>query len=63
MTGLEFRIAADLTAMGAAVNLVVSGPNRIYTIRLGLLSVVLQISSYFTEATCGTSSAFETSLK
>jgi NRAMP (natural resistance-associated macrophage protein)-like metal ion transporter len=37
------NIAADLTAMGAAVNLVLGGPARIYTIGLGLLSVLLQV--------------------
>src|SRR5471030_1496995 len=37
------NIAADLTAMGAAVNLVVGGPTRIYTIVLGLVSVLLQV--------------------
>jgi NRAMP (natural resistance-associated macrophage protein)-like metal ion transporter len=37
------NIAADLTAMGAAVNLVVGGPTRVYTIALGLLSVLLQV--------------------
>ena len=37
------NIAADLTAMGAAVNLVLGGPTRIYTIGLGLLSVLLQV--------------------
>ncbi|MEA3110777.1 MAG: hypothetical protein QOG58_576 [Caballeronia sp.] len=37
------NIAADLTAMGAAVNLVVGGPTRVYTIALGILSVILQV--------------------
>ncbi|PMS33804.1 NRAMP family divalent metal transporter [Paraburkholderia rhynchosiae] len=37
------NIAADLTAMGAAVNLIVGGPTRPYTIGLGLLSVLLQV--------------------
>ena len=37
------NIAADLTAMGAAVNLIVGGPIRVYTIGLGLLSVLLQV--------------------
>ncbi len=37
------NIAADLTAMGAAVNLVMGGPTRLYTIGLGLLSVLLQV--------------------
>lgn len=37
------NIAADLTAMGAAVNLVVGGPTLIYTVVLGMLSVLLQV--------------------
>ncbi|MDB5832521.1 MAG: iron transporter [Caballeronia sp.] len=37
------NIAADLTAMGAAVNLVVGGPTRLYTVGLGLISVLLQV--------------------
>ncbi|HEX7935524.1 MAG TPA: divalent metal cation transporter [Paraburkholderia sp.] len=37
------NIAADLTAMGAAVNLIVGGPARVYTVGLGLLSVFLQV--------------------
>ncbi len=37
------NIAADLTAMGAAVNLVIGGPTHIYTLALGLLSVLLQV--------------------
>jgi NRAMP (natural resistance-associated macrophage protein)-like metal ion transporter len=37
------NVAADLTAMRAAVNLVVGGPTRVYTIALGLLSVLLQV--------------------
>ena len=36
------NIAADLTAMGAAVNLVVGGPTRLYTVGLALFSLVLQ---------------------
>jgi len=37
------NIAADLTAMGAAVNLVVGGPTHIYTVGLALFSLVLQV--------------------
>ena len=37
------NIAADLTAMGAAVTLVIGGPTRFYTVALGLLSVLLQV--------------------
>jgi NRAMP (natural resistance-associated macrophage protein)-like metal ion transporter len=37
------NIAADLTAMGAAVNLVVGGPTRLYTVGLALFSLVLQV--------------------
>ncbi|MFM0441413.1 divalent metal cation transporter [Paraburkholderia strydomiana] len=37
------NIAADLTAMGAAVNLVAGGPTRVYTVALGLFSVLLQV--------------------
>src|ERR1700761_2313262 len=37
------NIAADLTAMGAAVNLVVGGRTRIYTVGLALFSLVLQV--------------------
>jgi NRAMP (natural resistance-associated macrophage protein)-like metal ion transporter len=37
------NIAADLTAMGAAVNLVIGGPMRIYTVALALISVLLQL--------------------
>lgn len=37
------NIAADLTAMGAAVNLVIGGPARVYTIVLAALSLVLQV--------------------
>ena len=37
------NIAADLTAMGAAVNLVVGGPTRVYTVGLALFSLVLQV--------------------
>jgi NRAMP (natural resistance-associated macrophage protein)-like metal ion transporter len=37
------NIAADLTAMGAAVNLVVGGPTRVYTVILAALSLVLQV--------------------
>jgi NRAMP (natural resistance-associated macrophage protein)-like metal ion transporter len=37
------NIAADLTAMGAAVNLVVGGRTRLYTVGLALFSLVLQV--------------------
>jgi len=37
------NIAADLTAMGAAVNLLVGGPTRAYTVGLGVFSLVLQM--------------------
>ena len=37
------NIAADLTAMGAAVNLVVGGPTRLYTVGLAVSSLVLQV--------------------
>ncbi|MEZ0606026.1 NRAMP family divalent metal transporter [Paraburkholderia sp. IW21] len=37
------NIAADLTAMGAAVNLVAGGPTRIYTIGLAVFSLGLQV--------------------
>jgi len=37
------NIAADLTAMGAAVNLLVGGPTRVYTVGLGVFSLVLQV--------------------
>lgn len=37
------NIAADLTAMGAAVNLLVGGPTRAYTVVLGVFSLVLQM--------------------
>jgi NRAMP (natural resistance-associated macrophage protein)-like metal ion transporter len=37
------NIAADLSAMGAALNLVVGGPTHVYTVALGVLSVVLQV--------------------
>ncbi|RKF50084.1 NRAMP family divalent metal transporter [Paraburkholderia fungorum] len=37
------NIAADLSAMGAAVNLVVGGPARLYTVGLALFSLVLQV--------------------
>jgi NRAMP (natural resistance-associated macrophage protein)-like metal ion transporter len=37
------NIAADLTAMGAAVNLLVGGPTRLYTVVLGAFSLVLQV--------------------
>ena len=37
------NIAADLTAMGAAVNLVIGGPALFYTIGLALFSVLLQV--------------------
>ncbi|MGT2477714.1 NRAMP family divalent metal transporter [Paraburkholderia terrae] len=37
------NIAADLTAMGAAVNLIIGGPTRIYTVGLAVLSLVLQV--------------------
>lgn len=37
------NIAADLTAMGAAINLVVGGPTRLYTVGLALFSLVLQV--------------------
>ena len=37
------NIAADLGAMGAALNLVVGGPTHVYTVALGVLSVVLQV--------------------
>lgn len=37
------NIAADLSAMGAALNLVVGGPTRVYTVALGVLSVLLQV--------------------
>ncbi|HEX7910305.1 MAG TPA: divalent metal cation transporter [Paraburkholderia sp.] len=37
------NIAADLTAMGAAVNLIVGGPRHLYTIGLAALSLTLQV--------------------
>lgn len=37
------NIAADLTAMGAAVNLLVGGPIRVYTVVLAAFSLLLQI--------------------
>ncbi|PLP98022.1 NRAMP family divalent metal transporter [Cupriavidus pauculus] len=37
------NIAADLTAMGAAVNLLVGGPTHAYTVGLGALSLALQV--------------------
>jgi len=37
------NIAADLSAMGAAVGLLVHGPQHVYVVLLGDLSVVLQI--------------------
>jgi len=37
------NIAADLSAMGAAVNLVVGGPARLYIFGLALLSIFLQV--------------------
>jgi NRAMP (natural resistance-associated macrophage protein)-like metal ion transporter len=37
------NIAADLTAMGAAVNLLVGGPTRLYTVLLAATSLVLQV--------------------
>jgi NRAMP (natural resistance-associated macrophage protein)-like metal ion transporter len=37
------NIAADLTAMGAAINLVVSGPTWAYTVGLAVFSLVLQV--------------------
>jgi len=37
------NIAADLTAMGAAVNLLVGGPTRLYTVGLSVFSLVLQV--------------------
>jgi NRAMP (natural resistance-associated macrophage protein)-like metal ion transporter len=37
------NIAADLTAMGAAVNLVVGGPTHLYTVGLAVFSLVLQV--------------------
>jgi Mn2+/Fe2+ NRAMP family transporter len=37
------NIAADLIAMGAAVNLVAGGPTRIYSVGLALFSLILQV--------------------
>jgi NRAMP (natural resistance-associated macrophage protein)-like metal ion transporter len=37
------NIAADLSAMGTAVNLVIGGPTHVYTVGLALLSLVLQV--------------------
>jgi Mn2+/Fe2+ NRAMP family transporter len=37
------NIAADLSAMGAAVGLLLRGPQQLYVVVLGVLSVVLQI--------------------
>ncbi|RQS36181.1 divalent metal cation transporter [Burkholderia sp. Bp8992] len=37
------NIAADLSAMGAAANLLLAGPQHLYVVSLGLVSVVLQI--------------------
>jgi len=37
------NIAADLTAMGAAVHLLVGGPLHVYTIGLGVFSLMLQV--------------------
>ena len=37
------NIAADLSAMGAAVNLVVGGPTHLYTVGLALFSLALQV--------------------
>ncbi|CAB3724404.1 Divalent metal cation transporter MntH [Trinickia soli] len=43
LTANTINIAADLTAMGAAVNLLVGGPTRAYTVALGLFSLALQV--------------------
>jgi hypothetical protein len=40
---VAIQIAADLIAMGAAVNLVVVGPTRIYTMGLALFSLIPQV--------------------
>jgi hypothetical protein len=40
---VAIQIAADLIAMGAAVNLVVVGPIRIYAMGLELFSLILQV--------------------
>ncbi|OUL78114.1 NRAMP family divalent metal transporter, partial [Paraburkholderia hospita] len=37
------NIAADLTAMGAAVNLLIGGPTHAYTVGLGMFSLALQV--------------------
>jgi NRAMP (natural resistance-associated macrophage protein)-like metal ion transporter len=37
------NIAADLSAMGAAVNLVIGGPARLYIVCLALLTIFLQV--------------------
>lgn len=37
------NIAADLTAMGAAVNLLIGGPTHAYTVGLGVFSLALQV--------------------
>lgn len=43
LTANTINIAADLMAMGAAVNLLVGGPTRAYTVALGLFSLALQV--------------------
>ncbi|MEX3843708.1 MULTISPECIES: Nramp family divalent metal transporter [Paraburkholderia] len=38
------NIAADLAAMGAAIHLLVPGPEHLYVVAIGVLSAILQIS-------------------
>jgi len=50
------NIAANLTAMGAAVNLVIGGPVHLYTVALALVSVLLQLFLLYRAAMCASSS-------
>jgi NRAMP (natural resistance-associated macrophage protein)-like metal ion transporter len=43
LTANTINIAADLSAMGAAVNLVVGGPARLYIFGLAVFSILLQV--------------------
>jgi len=43
LTANTINIAADLSAMGAAVNLVIGGPARLYILVLAVFSILLQV--------------------
>ena len=54
------NIAADLTAMGAAVNLVIGGPMRIHTVAIAFISVLLQLFGSHVSQLCSRTEVVDT---